>query len=135
MPIQRDFSLPDSPEAFASSAHLSESPFFVAFIASKDPTTLQPWCPDVRKALPILESTFAPSNASTMAVIEVGEKLVYKSPDNHYRTIWKVTAVPTLARYERRDDSLVEVGRLVEEEIFDVGNVQRFVNGPPLRQT
>ncbi|KAI1267970.1 hypothetical protein F5Y18DRAFT_275668 [Xylariaceae sp. FL1019] len=130
MPIEKDLSLPNSPQAFASSTNISASPYFIAFIASKDPTTLQPWCPDVRKALPILESTFAPGDAPTMAVIEVGEKLAYKSPDNHYRAIWKVTAVPTLARYERRGDGLVEVGRLVEEEIFDVENVQKFVNDP-----
>ena len=72
MPIIRDFALPKavSQLAFPSSADA----FFVAFLASKDPQTNKPWCPDVVAALPTLESTFTGTNKPQAAFIEVGQR-------------------------------------------------------------
>lgn len=62
MTILKSFPLPSSPSALQiPNEKEKDSPpsnFFIAFLASKDPLTNQPWCPDVRAALPILEATF-----------------------------------------------------------------------------
>ena len=40
--------------------------------------------------------------------------------DNYFRVSeWRIPNVPTLARYERVDGVVKEVGRLVEEEVLD----------------
>lgn len=62
MTILKSFPLPSSPSALQipneKEKDSAPSNFFIAFLASKDPLTNQPWCPDVRAALPILEATF-----------------------------------------------------------------------------
>jgi hypothetical protein len=66
-----------------SPTHLNipiNKPLFIAFIASADPITKEPWCPDVRKILPILQATFSPSDAPTLGFIEVGQKTEYVIP-------------------------------------------------------
>lgn len=75
MPLIKDFTLP------ASAAHLDvseahDAKFIIAFISGNDPVTHQPWCPDVRDALPHLDAAFAHSDAPAVAVVSVGEKLV-----------------------------------------------------------
>ena len=71
MPILKEFSLPTSAEGLKVT---SDSAFFVAFLASKDPVTKQPWCPDVRAALPTLEATFQGEKKPTVAFIDVGQR-------------------------------------------------------------
>ncbi|KAI1327459.1 hypothetical protein F5Y16DRAFT_372073 [Xylariaceae sp. FL0255] len=127
MPIIQNFTLPETPEAFAKVQNIT-TPFFITFIASKDPATNQPWCPDVRAALPVIKATFSADDAPGLAIVEVGQRNEYKSASNHYRTTWKMPNVPTLVRYERKGEKLVEVGRLVEGEILDAGRLQQFVN-------
>lgn len=73
MPIVRNFALPGSIKSLQKPAS-SGSAFFIAFIASKDPTTGQPWCPDVAAALPKLEAAFSSDSAPTVAFVEVGQK-------------------------------------------------------------
>lgn len=100
MPILKSFPLPSSPSALQiPNEKEKDSPpsnfFFIAFLASKDPLTNQPWCPDVRAALPILEATFQEPTTSqgegkkeeggkksttpppVVAFIEVGQKVEY----------------------------------------------------------
>lgn len=102
MTILKSFPLPSSPSALQiPNEKEKDSPpsnfFFIAFLASKDPLTNQPWCPDVRAALPILEATFQDTITSqgaegkeekeegkkstttppVVAFIEVGQKTEY----------------------------------------------------------
>lgn len=99
MTILKSFPLPSSPSALQipneKEKDSSPSNFFIAFLASKDPLTNQPWCPDVRAALPILEATFQDTTTSqgaeeekegtkkstttppVVAFIEVGQKTEY----------------------------------------------------------
>lgn len=71
MPILRSFAVPKSIESLQLPA---DSPFFIAFLASKDPATKQPWCPDVRAALPTLEASFQGQKQPTAAFVEVGQR-------------------------------------------------------------
>jgi hypothetical protein len=75
MPIIRDFALPKAVSQLAFPA--STDAFFIAFLASKDPQTNKPWCPDVVAALPTLESTFTGANKPQAAFIEVGQRPEY----------------------------------------------------------
>lgn len=99
MTILKSFPLPSSPSALQiPNEKEKDSPpsnFFIAFLASRDPLTNQPWCPDVRAALPILEATFQEPTTSqgeegkkeegkksttpspVVAFIEVGQKVEY----------------------------------------------------------
>lgn len=100
MTILKSFPLPSSPSALQipneKERDSPPSKFFIAFLASKDPLTHQPWCPDVRAALPILEATFQEPTTSqgeegkeegskksttppspVVAFIEVGQKSEY----------------------------------------------------------
>jgi len=47
---------------------------FVCFISSTDPATKQPWCPDVRAALPRLDAAFSSEDAPKLAYVHVGQK-------------------------------------------------------------
>jgi hypothetical protein len=72
MPILRDFTIPKalSDLAFPSGTNT----FFIAFLASKDPQTNKPWCPDVVAALPTLESTFTGASKPQVAFVDVGQR-------------------------------------------------------------
>ena len=72
MPIIRDFALPKAVSQLSFPA--ATDAFFIAFLASKDPQTNKPWCPDVVAALPTLESTFTGANKPQAAFIEVGQR-------------------------------------------------------------
>lgn len=75
MPIIRDFALPKAASDLAVSS--ATNAFFIAFLASKDPQTNKPWCPDVVAALPTLESTFTGANKPQAAFVEVGQRPEY----------------------------------------------------------
>lgn len=52
----------------------------------------------------------------------------YKSPDNVFRTSkWNVPNVPTLARYERVDGEVKEIGRIIEGELLDKDKVDKLI--------
>lgn len=143
MPILRNFSAPRSISQLEIPAN---SPLFIAFLASKDPTTQQPWCPDVVAALPKLEATFQGGKAPTAAFVEVGQRPEYvgwhtdstrvalltcmnrwKDSKNLFRTNWNVNNVPALVRFEKTGDSVKEVGRLIEGEILDEERLQQLL--------
>lgn len=71
MPITKNLTLPSSAKDLTVNP---DSKLFIAFISSPDPITKQPWCPDVRDALPHINKAFAGDDAPDLAIIEVGQK-------------------------------------------------------------
>ncbi|KAJ5622891.1 hypothetical protein N7490_011496 [Penicillium lividum] len=118
MPIIRDFTLP----ANAQLLELPEGPnpkLFIAFVSSDDPITSQPWCPDVRAAMPHIDTAFASDDAPTVVIVPVGQKPEWRDPKNIYRANWNVQNVPALVRFERVDGKVSATGKLIEGEILD----------------
>ncbi|RAL11723.1 DUF953 domain protein [Aspergillus homomorphus CBS 101889] len=125
MPLITDFNLPSSAKQLQVPENAQA--LFIVFVASDDPATGQSWCPDVRAAWPVLETTFSPADAPRLAAVEVGQKPEWKDPGNIYRTTWKVPCIPTLVRYEIVNGETVETGRLVEGEILDQKRLGEFI--------
>ncbi|KAL1587145.1 hypothetical protein WHR41_04464 [Cladosporium halotolerans] len=125
MPILQQFSLPDSLDDL-NVPEGTESGFFIAFLASEDPATRNPWCPDVVAALPVLKKTFSAESTPVVAFVEVGQKPEWRDPNNVFRIKWNINSVPTLARYEKVGGKMQEVGRLVEGEILDDVRLQKL---------
>ena len=73
MPVSKDFTLPTLAKLLALPKE-PESKFFIAFISSADPTTKQPWCPDVRVALPRINALFSANDSPKIELIEVGQR-------------------------------------------------------------
>lgn len=71
MPIIRDFTLPSSAKLL-DVPEASSSKLFLAFISGDDSVTKQPWCPDVRAALPHIDAAFTAPDAPTLAMVSVG---------------------------------------------------------------
>ena len=74
MPIKESFTIPAAAEGLPVD---TGSSFFIAFLSSKDPVSKEPWCPDVRAALPTLEATFRPDDSPSAAFVEVGQRPEY----------------------------------------------------------
>jgi hypothetical protein len=72
MPIYNDLKA-DSPQDLPV-PESATAKFFVCFIASIDPATGQPWCSDVRAALPVLEAVFRKEEQLELRYIYVGQK-------------------------------------------------------------
>ncbi|GAB7334900.1 hypothetical protein MBLNU13_g06790t1 [Cladosporium sp. NU13] len=125
MPIIHNFALPKAIGDLAIPA--ATDAFFIAFLASKDPQTNKPWCPDVVAALPTLESTFTGANKPQAAFVEVGQRPEWKDPKNAFRTEWKVNNVPALLRFEKTSEGVKEVGRLIEGEILDQERLEKLL--------
>ncbi|KAJ5782236.1 hypothetical protein N7457_004010 [Penicillium paradoxum] len=124
MPIVKNFTLPNSAKELALSPN---SKLFIAFISSTDPVTKQPWCPDVRDALPHINKAFAENDAPELAIIEVGQKPEWINLQNVYRTVWSTKNIPALVRYQQVNGKVTETGRLVEAEILDKQRLQAFL--------
>lgn len=79
MPILRDFVLPKAPNdlVFPPATTTTTDAFFIVFLASKDPQTNIPWCPDVVVALPVLEETFSGADKPQVAFIDAGLRPEY----------------------------------------------------------
>jgi hypothetical protein len=75
MPILRNFAVPKAASELAFPA--ATEAFFIAFLASKDPQTNKPWCPDVVAAMPTLEATFSGADAPQVAFVDVGLRPEY----------------------------------------------------------
>jgi hypothetical protein len=73
MPIQDNFPIPASVQELPV-PNDADAKLFLCFISSTDPVTNQPWCPDVRAALPKLQKIFKSENAPTLLYIHVGQK-------------------------------------------------------------
>lgn len=73
MPVQDHYQIPSS----AQELPVSESPngrLYIAFISGTDAVTSQPWCPDVRAALPRLQKAFSSEDAPQLLYVHVGQK-------------------------------------------------------------
>ncbi|CAI7578307.1 hypothetical protein N7533_000405 [Penicillium manginii] len=127
MPVVRSFSLPASAKLLEV-PEASTSKLFLAFISGDDAITKQPWCPDVRAALPHIDAAFAAPDAPTVAMVSVGQKPEWKEPKNVYRSLWNVNNVPALVRYQRVNGEVVETGRLIEGQILDKVKLQSFIS-------
>ncbi|CAI7589381.1 unnamed protein product [Penicillium pancosmium] len=127
MPVIRNFSLPASAKLLEL-PEASTSKLFLAFISGDDAITKQPWCPDVRAALPYIDTAFATPDAPTVAMVSVGQKPEWKDPKNVYRSLWNVNNVPALVRYQRVNGEVVETGRLIEGQILDKVKLQSFIS-------
>ncbi|KAJ5355824.1 hypothetical protein N7517_010433 [Penicillium concentricum] len=124
MPIIKNFTLPSSVKELAISP---ASKLFIAFISGPDPITKQPWCPDVRDALPHINEAFAGDDAPELAIIEVGQKPEWNNPQNVYRTTWGTKNIPALVRYQQVNGEVTETGRLVEGEILNKQRLMAFI--------
>ncbi|KAJ5199642.1 hypothetical protein N7472_004846 [Penicillium cf. griseofulvum] len=124
MPIIKNFTLPSSVKELALSP---ASKLFIAFISGPDPISKQPWCPDVRDALPHINEAFTGDDAPELALIEVGQKPEWNNPQNVYRTTWGTKNIPALVRYQQVNGEVTETGRLVEGEILDKQRLLAFI--------
>ncbi|KAL5340457.1 thioredoxin-like protein [Aspergillus crustosus] len=134
MPLLNDFSLPESASALDLDLSGSTGPFFLSFHASPDPTTGKPWCPDVIAALPNLTEIFSSPDSPQAAFVNVGQREQWRDPSNVVRKKWNVNSVPTLVRFEKGEEGVREVGRLVEAEILDRKRLKSFVTGAGMRR-
>ncbi|KAK7180417.1 hypothetical protein DPSP01_001807 [Paraphaeosphaeria sporulosa] len=128
MPIQDPFQLPKSAQDLPL-ANDTDDTYFLFFISSISPETKQPWCPDVRAALPVVGAAFSFENAPEVGFVHVGQKPEWKDVSNLHRTKWNVNAVPTLVRYQRAGAEVKETGRLVEDELLDQEKLKELVDG------
>ncbi|GBG85501.1 hypothetical protein CBR_g40140 [Chara braunii] len=86
---------------------LAEVPnVYVVFLADKDRSTGQSWCPDCRKAEPVIDKCFAEAAAEKERVLVrcyVGDGPTWRNPQHPFRTDsrLKLTGVPTLVRWEK----------------------------------
>ncbi|CDM29252.1 hypothetical protein DTO013E5_5948 [Penicillium roqueforti] len=124
MPITKNLTLPSSAKDLTVNP---DSKLFIAFISSPDPITKQPWCPDVRDALPHINKAFAGDDAPDLAIIEVGQKPEWNNPQNVYRKTWGTKNIPALVRYEQVNGKVTETGRLVEGEILNKKKLREFI--------
>ena len=83
MPVQDPFQIPNSAQdlPLANDPHAT---FFLNFIASISPETKQPWCPDVRAALPLIDAAFSADNAPEVGYVHVGQKPEYVNAAGAY---------------------------------------------------
>lgn len=72
MPIHDNFEVPASAQALPLK---DGDKIFILFLASTDPATKQPWCSDVRAALPLLNATFSTITSPEVHYVYVGQKL------------------------------------------------------------
>ncbi|KAI0470571.1 hypothetical protein GGR56DRAFT_678459 [Xylariaceae sp. FL0804] len=129
MPLRSNIAIASSPEQLPLPEDApAGDKLFLVFISSDDELTGQPWCPDVRAALPNLERTFdAGGNKLSLGVVPVGQKAEWRDPANVFRTVWNVNCIPTLVRYERVAGKVAETGRLSEGELLDGERLSAFV--------
>ncbi|EME81560.1 uncharacterized protein MYCFIDRAFT_9434, partial [Pseudocercospora fijiensis CIRAD86] len=101
-----------------------DSALFIVFLSSNDPHTGQPWHPDVRLALPSLETTFSHKDKRAIFV-PVG---LPEERNPWRKDPWRIINIPTVARYERDyTGQIKEVGRLIERNILDARRLQQLV--------
>ncbi|KAI8935081.1 hypothetical protein NX059_007676 [Plenodomus lindquistii] len=128
MPLNDTFQLPATPEDLLPLLdNTSPTTLFLLFLAPNDPVTRQPWCSDVRAALPVLNTVFSADASPVVHIVFVGQRAEWKEPDNVYRKVWGVKSIPALIRYEKVAKRVEEAGRLVEGELLDKGKIGAIV--------
>ncbi|KAK5659851.1 hypothetical protein OQA88_13314 [Cercophora sp. LCS_1] len=119
-------SLPSSPDGLKDRLPKSGDSTYIFFIVDNDAATGQPWCPDVRAALPVVEKYFAQHPNLSVSAVSVGSRAAWKDPltSKLWRSTWGIKAVPTLVKYTRAEngeeilqEQLVETDAAVEEKL------------------
>ncbi|WBW72208.1 thioredoxin family protein, peroxidase [Schizosaccharomyces osmophilus] len=100
---------------------------FVAYLASVDPRTKQPWCPTVRAALPAFNNIFNSSKTLNLVHVYVGNMPQWRTPDNLYRKNFGISAVPTLGRYYRDAEGNLQNSLLVDYDCLDAQKLSKFI--------
>lgn len=104
----------------------NENPIVIYLTAADDETTGQPWCPDARKAGPILEQALGEIEKNINFVKIPIIRSEYKdNPNYFYRThpIIQLKKVPTLVLW--KNGSVKD--QLIETEIHDLERVRSFL--------
>ncbi|KAK0623781.1 hypothetical protein B0T14DRAFT_565103 [Immersiella caudata] len=121
-------SLPASPDGLKDRLAKAGDSTYLFFIVDNDAATGQPWCPDVRAALPVVEKYFAQHPNLDISAVSVGSRAAWKDPTTSklWRSTWGIGAVPTLVKYTRSGDGeeilqeqLVETDAAVEAKLAD----------------
>ncbi|KAG5791624.1 hypothetical protein H9Q69_009312 [Fusarium xylarioides] len=126
MPVLKDVQV-SGPKDLAPLVESGE-PIYVILTSSNDEETGAPWCSDVRAALPFLKEAFDKPDGPKSIYESVGPRPGWKKPDNPHKLTWGISAIPTVIRFELRDGSVEETGRLVEAEVYEEGKLQSFVS-------
>lgn len=99
MPVLNNFTAPSSATQLSLPQDLKNK-FFIAFISSLDTATKQPWCPDVRRALPHINAAFSSSDGSAVALVEVGQRPEYVAWSNRPRLLLFTNTIPAFLQNE-----------------------------------
>lgn len=102
---------------------------FLLFLADAEPTTGQSWCPDCRKAEPVIASVLHTSHASnrllTLIRVYVGDRATWRASENPFRKApYFVTGVPTLGLWD--GEKLAE-GALGDKEADNMEGVKKLL--------
>ncbi|CAB76048.1 Thioredoxin domain-containing protein C21C3.12c [Schizosaccharomyces pombe] len=101
---------------------------FVAYLASVDPRTKQPWCPTVRAALPLFNNAFNSSKKLNVVHVYVGNMPQWKTPHNEFRVKFGISAVPTLGKYTRDAQGNLKTSLLVDYDCLDANKFSKFID-------
>ncbi len=123
--------LAESPDSFNKTlsgaiATKSDATVFVLFFSETDNATGLPWCPDCRRAKPVLQKAFLSSGKSILLVVAMIEKLAYKFHDDYpYRidSRFMLKRIPTLVHI--KDGNAAH--QLGDKECQDYELAQEFV--------
>jgi 1,2-dihydroxy-3-keto-5-methylthiopentene dioxygenase len=113
-------------QSIDSNSNHNETPVLVYFTAADDPATGQPWCPDARKAEPILETALGELERNFVFVKIPIIRSEYKdNPKYFYRThpTVRLKKVPTLVLW--KNGSVHQ--QLVETELHEPERVRSFL--------
>jgi len=104
----------------------SKKSFFAYFHGAYNPETNQSWCSDCDISRPVVEkqlNKLENKKNFVFAKFPIETSTEWKNPEFVYRTNkFKLKKVPTLIFFNKG----IEMGRLVEGELFDESNVAEF---------
>ena len=86
--------------ATAEECQVRVAKYFSYFYGNEDPATKKSWCPDCVIAEPVIRDglKLVPADAEVLHVA-VGERAVWKDPENVYRKELRVKCIPTVVKF------------------------------------
>jgi 1,2-dihydroxy-3-keto-5-methylthiopentene dioxygenase len=105
----------------------NETPIILYLTAANDPSTGQPWCPDARKAKPLVEQVLSELDRSfTLVTVPIIRSEYKDNPDYFYRThpVVQLKKVPTIMIWKNR----TILRQLIETEMHDIEKLRAFLN-------
>ncbi|KAH8677694.1 hypothetical protein BX600DRAFT_450509 [Xylariales sp. PMI_506] len=118
-------SLPSSWQGFKDEIPQVGESKYLLFISDNDNSTGQPWCPDVRAALPVLRKFFDKRDIE-VSTIKVGSLPVWRDKNNKFRKNFGLTAIPALVKYTKTEDGVVQA-QLLEDECKKEDKIKKFI--------